>query len=852
MRRVDDAARLVWGSLNTAATGSEEIWSDLDTHDFSDLAVAFHRVESMALAVGTPQSTLHDNIQFVGDTIAAVDWLHTNRYNPTTPKKAAFWWFYEIGIPLAFNDITALLYPHLSQTQVASFMDTVTYFAPAPKNTAANRVWSAYVVGLRAVLSKQPSTLKTAVEAMRPALSLVTAGDGFYADGSYVQHLHHAYTGGYGISLIQTVSRFYYLLQGSQWQPTDAAGLSIYDRVQDTYAPVTSCGGVMSVVRGREVARSVSQDDAVGVTLQSAVLRLAEIAPATYAAKTKRAVKHWLDCGSNNSTSIESAGGVADVVRSRLLLRDSSVSSAAVAAGAYAFNGMDRFVFNGTDYAFAVGMSSSRIAGYEALADENLHGWYTGSGATYLHLGEGSPYSHDFWATANPYRIPGTTEDTVKRGETNGRTYLSGQSFAGGLASPAGSRGIAAMSYDADGNNLAAKKAWFVFEDRILAVGAGITSTNMSGNGWDGKATRIETTIDDRIVTAGGAELRLGDTTVPLGSAVSALTRWASIEGPGEHVGYVFPVATTVKAQREQRTSSWNAINRLESTAPASNVHLTLTVNHGANPTNSSYSYILLPSRSAQQTSDYARNPDVDILASGSGFVAAYDRRSRTSGLVSFDGAHHLVQPTGSPWVSIDGAAIAMVEEDQTSYTVTVSDPTQLSTTPIVVTLGAETSEYHASSSAVSWSSGGGQTAMRFSPGGLRGRPLTISVVKKPAPPAEFTIVGQLVVTGDTVYGGTLSAKVPGVTPKPDSTHYQWYRGGTGVSGAVGQSYPLKAADVGQVMSVRVTLAKVGVKTMVLSSAPTGVVRPLRFATTPVPRITGTRASRRRRSSCSD
>ena len=63
----------------------------------------------------------------------------------------------------------------------------------------------------------------------------VTSGDGFYADGSFIQHTHHPYNGSYGLVVINDVSLVLPWLTGSPWQCTDPAQTNVLQWVYNAY-----------------------------------------------------------------------------------------------------------------------------------------------------------------------------------------------------------------------------------------------------------------------------------------------------------------------------------------------------------------------------------------------------------------------------------------------------------------------------------------------------------------------------------------------------------------------------------------------------------------------------------------
>ena len=95
-------------------------------------------------------------------------------------------------------------------------------------------------------------------------------------------------------------------------------------------------------------------------------------------------------------------------------------------------------------------MASSRVANYESTRGENLKGWFTGEGVTYLYNDDLTHYSDNYWSTIDPYRLPGTTVDTIARTNGSGQSYRSPNNQVGG-ASILGLYGVAAMNLNAYG-----------------------------------------------------------------------------------------------------------------------------------------------------------------------------------------------------------------------------------------------------------------------------------------------------------------------------------------------------------------------------------------------------------------
>ncbi|MBO0984386.1 polysaccharide lyase 8 family protein [Rathayibacter sp. SD072] len=742
--RVAEQARSYRAALDPAGT---EPWADLSTGEsMIEVWRAYQRLVVLARAVKTPGSSLFEDRALIRDVVATADRLHATRYNEGTVADS-HWWQAEIGVPRELNHLVALLHDDLSDEQERAYLGAAAHFSDSVQRTGANRVWSASVLALRSVLLGQPDRIGEAVEAVAPALRTAAGGDGFHADGSFVQHGVFAYTGGYGLSMLETLAELHSVLDGSPFSIRGPDGSTIHDRVLDAFGPVTWCGALMSTVRGREIARADQEDTEAGVRVQAAVLRLADSAGPALQSRLRALAKSWLECAGDRAATVESQGGVADVVRARLVLQDAAIEPAPIGSGAVSFTGMDRFVRSTDDWAFAVGMSSERIAGFETLSGENGTGWSTGNGATYLYSGAAEQYDGGYWATADPYRVPGTTEDTIVRAPGDGGNETVPGSAAGSIATPS-EAGVAAFVHRDPATGLVAQKAWFAFDDEIVALGSGITSTGMTGPGWDGAPRRVETTVDSRRALGEDAVLRVDGAPVAAGSSSTTTARWASITGSGESVGYVFPEPASVTALDETRSGEWSGEDR----SPAAARFDTLTLDHGTDPTDAGYAWTVLPGSDEAATAAYALDPDVDVLASTAQLGAVRDGSSGTVSAVTWSDEPQRIVADGRTWGEIDGRALVSVHEDERTVTVTVSDPAQLGggaaglTAPVTVDLARDTfGTVGGADAAVSVSASPGHTVVTVAPSGERGATASVTFEKEPRSLAELPVIVLLV-----------------------------------------------------------------------------------------------------------
>ena len=190
---------------------------------------------------------------------------------------------------------------------------------------------------------------------------------------------------------------------------------SAYQWAYRAFEPLIYRGAMMDMVRGRAISRQYESDHSDGHAAISHILELISTAPAPDASNFKSMVKTWIE---NDTFADYYAGAsIADIISACSIVGDSSVQLRPNLVSHIQYPNMSRVVHRRSTFAFGISMSNSKIANYESTNGENLQGWYTGDGMTYLYnTTDQGQYDNDFWATVNPYRLAGTTVDTQARG----------------------------------------------------------------------------------------------------------------------------------------------------------------------------------------------------------------------------------------------------------------------------------------------------------------------------------------------------------------------------------------------------------------------------------------------------
>ncbi|MBC9716806.1 polysaccharide lyase 8 family protein [Streptomyces sp. TRM66268-LWL] len=691
--RLDTTAAELWATMDRSA-GRTFLWADMAPVTDPDMfGQSYPRLATLASAWKVPGTSLSGREDVAQAVIGGLRFLYDRAYNPTATRTGN-WWFWEIGAPRGLLDTCVLMRTKLPAADLTAYLATVAKWCPNPDRrvsyagveTGANRSDKSVIVALHGLLARDAAKVAQGRDGLSDVagsganslFTYVTSGDGFYADGSFIQHNYVAYTGAYGQVMLSGLAYILALLAGSQWAVTDPDVTVIHNAVERSFAPFVFEGLMMDSQNGRSVSRWKTPDSDKGARVISGILLLAQTAPAAYAARWRALAKGWIQ--RNKTTPYLDGASIPQVARARSVLDNTAIVPTAPLTGAFAFPGMDRMVHRRPTWALSLGMSSARVSAYECGNFENKHGWYQGDGVTYLYTaGDLGQFGDSFWATVDPYRLPGTTVDTrtrAKIGDANGTKTFQPTNLTAGGATLGGRFGAAAMKLVADGSTLTAKKVWFTLDDTVIALGTDITST-------DGRT--IETIVENRNLHRSGTNALTVDGAVQPGTQGWTKTftgsRWAHLAGTG---GYVFLGGASVRALRHERTGTWAAINTGKDTGgtddPVTRRYLTLWLDHGASPTATAYSYALLPNATAAQTSQWAASQPVRIVAnkkevqaieaSGQGLLAAHFwHPGSADGLTSSAPATVLVRKHSA------GISVAVAETSRAYDTVRIELP---------------------------------------------------------------------------------------------------------------------------------------------------------------------------------
>ncbi|WP_431329937.1 polysaccharide lyase 8 family protein [Streptomyces sp. IPPR8] len=593
--------------------------------------------------------------------LRGLDHLSATVYNPSTTRYGN-WWEWQIGSPRLLMDITAALYDRLGPDRVTAACAAVDHFVPeamlrdySGTSTGANRVDLCRSVALRGILGRAPEKIALARDALSPVFPYVTEGDGLYADGSFVQHTWVAYSGTYGQVMLDGLGRLFTLLAGSEWEVTDPGRQIVLDSVEHAYAPLIHDGLVMDTVNGRAISRGYLKSDDLHVMRgdhfhgQQIIAAMAVLAGGASPAERERwyaRIKGWIERDTVTPVLTAPQFPVADLARLHAIA-DAPVEAAPEPVGHRLFAAMDRAVHRRPAFTAGLAMASDRIAHYECGNGENPRGWHTGAGMlTWWANGTRSDqYTDWFWPTVDWYRLPGTTVSTRRLADRAGGEWGAPKPdvrWVGGATD--GEYAAVGQHLKGLGSTLEARKSWFFLDDEVVCLGAGISCAD---------GVPVETVVDNRNLGEGGTQ------------ALVRGRHWAHLEG---HGGWIVPDGK-LRTLREDRTGAWSDINTTSTSERRTRRWQTLWLDHGTDPTDATYLYVLMPGASARAVA--RRAADRHRLT-----VLANDGRRQAVAVppLGLTAANFWQAGTAGPLTSTAGASVLVRRRGRTA-TLCVSEP---------------------------------------------------------------------------------------------------------------------------------------------------------------------------------
>lgn len=666
-------------SMNTSANRTY-LWSGKSLVTEAGVNENYTRINAMAKAWGTYGSGYYHDEALLAKIIDALTFM--NEYDANgdgvpgcygenvTIKggRPGNWWNWDIGIPMELVDALIIIEDQVDAEFIAKMLAPLDFCIPQVKMTVANRTWVAYGVLGSALLQNKTANFVKAIQDTLDVYRYVTSGDGFYEDGSFIQHNKLSYINGYGSSFFSTITFELYVIADTDFDilmEEEKTFSNIYVEKLfklffDSYVPFVYNGTTVYTTSGR----GMSVGDIKGQ--MSNMLRILKYTDEETQAQFYGLMKYY---GEVNSSYANLTGSMSFITLPIYEAYKATINEID-ARSDYYFNhvyaGMDRVMTYTPTYAAVLAMSSERIYRYEAINNQGSTGWYLGDGALFLYGEDPTQYNGAYVDSLDKMMIPGTTVSSIQRENkiySVDSNLLNHSHFVGGVSN--GLYGVSAMvlkyaSTDNTGayvSDLTAQKAYFFFDNEIVCVGSSISASH--GMLTDDDPPKYYNTGEIYTVLAS----HCSEYTVALnvnGSNAGYDDNGITYENVnyftiGDYNGYYFPNS-----------------NKANVTVRSMDAHVQAYINHGESPKDEGYLYVILPGASGTETAAYAENSDVEVLLDSNLITAVREETLGITGYVFWYGCYY-------DGIRVSEACIGMKTENENgSYTYSFTDPTQM------------------------------------------------------------------------------------------------------------------------------------------------------------------------------
>lgn len=576
------------------------------------------RLSDFAFAYTNPQNKYYENESLFNKIEKGLEYWHER--NPWCHN----WWYNQIAEPQKLGIL--LIQMRTGKKQIPAdlenkLLERIKKDGGDPaKWTGANRTDIALHWIYRACLSENEADLEIALENVYNPI-VYTTKEGFQNDNSYFQHGQQLYIGGYGDEILKGITQVAMYTKGTRFAIPQEKLALVSKFMRETYYATIRGQYMLFDVLGRGVSRP-------NVTNKS---------------HTALFAKRMVELDSMHADEFK-----AIIAR----LEGKKPAGYALKPGHTHYFRGDYTLHVRPGYTFDVRMVSTRTLRCEYGNGENLKTYFMSDGCTNM-VTTGNEYANIFpvWNWA---RIPGVTAPQVKeipKAASDWKTPGT-STFAGGVSDSL--YGVSAYAYmDAYADvNTGARKAWFFFDDEVVCLGAGIHSSSTN---------ELNTTINQCLSVTNKKIL------VSVDKKQSEITNGNFDYNSPEwilhnDIAYLFPNGGNVFVSKQNQSGNWYDINQTASKEQQQKEIFSLGFDHGLQPSEATYAYIVVPGKSnAKEIEKYKNQGDIEIAVNTADLQVVRNKKLGIWEMVFYKAGvfnHRDIR------VTVDKACTLMIKED--------------------------------------------------------------------------------------------------------------------------------------------------------------------------------------------
>lgn len=608
-------------------------WEDINYKDQSGTGWKpdrhIKRIGTLTKAYTRKESELFGSEKVYNQIISAAEyWINLN----PSPNSSNWWWI-SISVPQEIGKLLSAMrfgtkkLPQELENNLIKWMNMTVSTSKSPGKDGSNLTDIAQHRIMQAALTKNENLLSESVKMTSESIKF-SEKDGIQRDYSFHAHGPELYMHGYGMEYLSGIRNIEVYVKGTRFSYIPEQMELISDFVKKGY---------LQVIRGKYIdysviGRGISRNNATR-TNSNLVKQLRDVVPD------------------------ESTKTYGDAIKR--IQEDESTSFGVEPSHTHYWRS-DYTVHHRPEFMVSVNIASNRTIRTESGNGENLNGQFLTEGAMYIAV-DGNEYFNIFpvWKW---YMIPGTTTPANQKlkKRTNWVAENGNVDFVGGVSD--GINGV--TTYQMDAYKTKAKKAWFFFDDKVICLGAGISAD---------RPEPIYTTINQ--------SLKKGEVWTGENTSLKEFTekeahfdkdlKWVWHDA----IAYYFPSSQNIRLSAQTQSGSWKAINSNSSDKKIEMNVFNLWIDHQLNPSNSQYSYILLPGIESPDGISSASVSSIEIVENSSDIQAVWDNSNKLLGVVFYKKGK--LEWNGNT-ISMDQPGVVLAcQTDDGEWTINYADPTQ-------------------------------------------------------------------------------------------------------------------------------------------------------------------------------
>jgi len=250
--------------------------------------------------------------------------------------------------------------------------------------------------------------------------------------------------------------------------------------------------------------------------------------------------------------------------------------------------------------------------------------------------------------------------DSVPKAEKEWETFGT-STFTGGVSDSLYSAFTYVYEDNYAGINTSAKKSWFFFDDEVVCLGSGINSSSKFPVNTTVNQSLLQTEI---LISEGGKVKKLGNKEYVLGNKLN----WVLQGG----IGYIFPEGGKVSVSGKEQKGSWRKISEVQKDIMEKKNVFSLWLNHGMQPKQATYAYIVVPDVQTAQDMDRYDADNIKILANNGSVQVVQNKKLDMWQMVFFEPTTFSYEGTT---IKVDSPCAIILKKKNTQLVMHVADP---------------------------------------------------------------------------------------------------------------------------------------------------------------------------------